>query len=98
MRLPVEHGMWIAAKTDAGRLQVAHTTPVYVTVGGGGFHNPATVAHYLGVSEQYLQSLEREMANPGNRLDNQIWRYREGLEARIAATRQVIARLRSELK
>jgi hypothetical protein len=34
------HGMWIAARCDGGRLQVAHTTPVYVTVNGGGFHNP----------------------------------------------------------
>ena len=38
--LPVRHGLWIAARATAGPMQVAHTTPVYVRVGSGGFHDP----------------------------------------------------------
>ena len=59
LELPVDHGIWIAAKCEAGKAQVAHTTPVYVTVNGGGFQNPDTARHYLELSEQYLRSWSR---------------------------------------
>src|SRR6185437_2126553 len=36
------HGIWIAAKCEGGPGKLAHTTPVYVTVNGGGFYNPET--------------------------------------------------------
>jgi len=61
LELPVDHGLWIAARCRAGEQQVAHTTPVYVRVDGGGFENPDTAGHYLDLSERYLQELEREM-------------------------------------
>ena len=51
LELPVDHGIWIAAKCDAGNGQVAHTTPVYVTVNGGGFHNPQTLRQNLAVAK-----------------------------------------------
>ena len=54
LELPVDHGLWLAARCRAGDLQVAHTTPVYVTVDGGGFHNPETATHYLDLSERCL--------------------------------------------
>jgi hypothetical protein len=95
LELPVEHGLWLAARCRAGDLQVAHTTPVYVTVAGGGFHNPETAGHYLDLSERSLRELEREMDRPVEDVSRQAWRYREGLEARIAETRGVIADLRS---
>ena len=94
---PVEHGVWIAARVTAGPTQEAHTTPVYVSVEGSGFHNPRTVAHHLDLSDQYLDELEQEIAMPNDTLNQLAWRYREGLELRIAETRAVIARLRREL-
>ena len=96
MELPVEHGVWIAARAQAGAEQVAHTTPVYVTVDGSGFHNPEKALGYLDLSEQYLDELEREIAQPNETLNQHAWRYREGLEARIAETREIIAKLRAE--
>ena len=96
MELPVEHGVWIAARTQAGAQQVAHTTPVYVTVDGSGFHNPETALGYLDLSEQYLDELELEIAQPNQTIDQHAWRLREGLDARIAETREIIAKLREE--
>ena len=93
-----ERGMWIAAKTEAGLHQVAHTTPIYVRVDGGGFHNPETANKYLDLSEKYLQALEYDLENPGDRLDHQAWRYKDGLMKRIEETRDVIKILREKLK
>jgi hypothetical protein len=98
LELPVEQGIWLAARSFAGPAQAAHTTPVYVTVGEQGFHNPATVPHYLSLSESYLQELEAELQKPSQDLEKQAWRYREGLEKRIAETREVIGKLRKKLE
>ncbi len=95
LELPVDHGLWIAARCRAGDLQLAHTTPVYVIVDGGGFHNPETAGHYLDLSERSLRELEHELDRPVEDVSRQAWRYREGLEARIAETREVIADLRA---
>lgn len=91
MDLPVEHGVWIAARAKGNRLQMAHTTPVYVTVDGT-FHNPKSAPRYLELSEGYLREIEAELADPGDALDNQAVRHRERLEELIAETR---AELRS---
>ena len=93
--LPVDHGLWIAARTRAGDLQLAHTTPVYVTVDGGGFHNPKTAAHYLDLNERYLVELEHEMARRTDDVSRQAWRYREGLQKRIDHARGIIQDLRA---
>jgi hypothetical protein len=98
LELPVDHGIWIAAKCAAGRSHVAHTTPVYVTVNGGGFHNPATAPHYLELSEQYLRELEQEIANPARNLDSQAARHKVALERQIAEARQVLRGLAERLK
>jgi hypothetical protein len=98
LELPVEQGLWLAARCFGGPTQAAHTTPVYVTVAGGGFHNPATVPHYLALSEKYLQELEEELQHPNPNPEKQAWRYREGLEQRIAETREVIEQLKGKLK
>ena len=101
LELPVKRGLWIAARTNAGRLQTAHTTPVYVTVENGGFHNPETAARYLDLSEQYLQELEHVLQHqdPADEaLDTQIWRYEDGLRERIAQTRSVIEKLQKRLE
>ena len=87
VELPVEHGLWIAAKCGAGTAQAAHTTPVYVTVNGGGFYNPETARRNVEISEQYLKEIEQEMANPGNSLDSQTPRHRAQLERQIAEAR-----------
>src|SRR5262249_4783103 len=96
MELPVDRGIWIAARCDAGPTQVAHTTPIYVTVNGGSFRNPKTAPKYLDQCEQYLSELEKEIAQPSQQVAMQAWRYRQGLEQRIAETRKIIAKLRAE--
>jgi hypothetical protein len=85
--VPLEHGMWIAARAEAGPGQVAHTTPVYVTVGGGGFHNPDTLAANKETVEGYLKEIEQDLARPTNTLDNQAVRHRSQLERQIAEAR-----------
>jgi hypothetical protein len=87
LELPVDRGIWIAARCDAGQGQVAHTTPVYVTVNGGGFHNPETLHRNLEVAEGYLKEVEQDLANPGNNLDRQATRHRAQLERQIGEAR-----------
>ena len=98
LKVPAGRGQWIAARSYGAAGQAAHTTPVYVSVDGGGFHNPNTVPNYLGLSEMYLRELEHELLHRHNEPDRQAWKYREGLEARIAEVRKIIAELREKLK
>ncbi|MSU72058.1 MAG: hypothetical protein EXS43_06910 [Opitutus sp.] len=63
LELEVEHGIWLAARTDAGLGQIAHTTPVYVTVNGDGFHNRANLTAQIEASKRYLQEI-RDLFNP----------------------------------
>ncbi|MBD0260450.1 MAG: CehA/McbA family metallohydrolase [Cytophagales bacterium] len=98
LRVPAGRGGWIAARSYGAAGQAAHTTPVYVSVDGGGFHNPNTVPNYLGLSEMYLRELEHELSHRHNEPDHQAWKYREGLEARIAEVRKIIAALREKLR
>ncbi|MCW5978911.1 MAG: CehA/McbA family metallohydrolase [Bryobacteraceae bacterium] len=88
--LAVQHGMWIAARCDAGKAQVAHTTPVYVAVNGGGFHNPETAARRRELSEQYLREVEQELASPGSALDSQVSRHKAELQRQIAEAREAL--------
>jgi len=85
--LTAGHGIWIAAKTEAGTGQVAHTTPVYITVNGAGFHDPQTARQKAVLSESYLKEIEQELATPGTGLDNQLARHRPQLERQIAEAR-----------
>ena len=98
MDLPVDYGIWIAARSGVATNPAAHTTPVYVTVDGGGFHNPDTAAHYLDLSEKYLQQLEQELAHPGDGANRQASRHRESLERQIAEAREVLRKLASDLE
>jgi hypothetical protein len=72
---------------EAGKRQVAHTTPVYVTVDGGGFFNPATATRYLELSEQYLRELEQEIPQPDKNVDMQVVHHKAQLERQIADAR-----------
>ena len=98
LELPADVGIWIAARCTAAKCQTAHTTPVYVSVDGGGFHNPATTQENLDQAEKYLREIEEEIAERADRARYQAWRYKEGLEERIAETRKIIAELRTKLK
>src|SRR5450759_1541825 len=93
LELPVDHGIWIAAKCEAGQGQVAHTTPVYVTVNGGGWDNPRTLRRDLEVAEGYLKEVEQDLANPGNNPDRQAVRHRAQLERQIAEARSELRRM-----
>lgn len=95
-QLTVDHGMWLALRAYAGPGQAAHTTPVYVSVGKAGFHNPETLTLYLNLAEQYLKELETEIQQRQENPELQAWRYQKGLQQRIEATRQVIRQLRSK--
>lgn len=96
LSMPVQEGMWIAARAEAGPTQVAHTTPVYVTVDGGGFHDPNALDSLLDHSELILSELEHVTGERHEHVDHQAWRYRDGLLERIEATRGVIDRMRGE--
>jgi len=88
--LPVDHGIWIAARADAAVGQVAHTTPVYVTVNGGGFHNPTTARERIQNAASYLTELEQELERPGPTLDSQASRHKGQLDRQIAEARSVL--------
>lgn len=94
IEVPVERGVWIAARAAAGAMQAAHTTPVYVTIDGGGFQNEAALDSLLHQSETYLADLEHAISHRHDAVDHQAWRYRDGLMDRINATRTVIERMR----
>ncbi len=94
--LPVKKGIWIAARCFAGHNQVAHTTPVYVTIGGGGFRNEDTFMDYLALNEKYLEELEDELKEPADEVYMRAWWYRKGLKERIEQTRMIIKKLKGE--
>ncbi|MEQ9582250.1 MAG: hypothetical protein RIM68_08810, partial [Arenibacter sp.] len=94
--LEVGKGIWIAARCFAGPNQVAHTTPIYITVNDGGFHNPETFDDYLSLNEKYLDELETELEQPNDRVDMRAWWYRDPLKQRIAETRKIIETLREK--
>ncbi|GAB3246624.1 hypothetical protein GCM10027347_01590 [Larkinella harenae] len=91
-------GIWLAARCFAGPQQAAHTTPIYVTVDGGGFHNPETAERYLKLSEQYLREIEQELEKESHNPELRLWHYKKGLKTRIAETREVIDGLRKKWK
>jgi hypothetical protein len=93
-----DEGFWIAARAFAGRGQAAHTTPVYVSVDNNGFENRATLSRYLDLANQYLDELEKDLQPVNSNPERQAWRYRDGLEKRIKATRAVIAELKTKHK
>ena len=94
----VQRGQWIAARCTAGPGLAAHTTPIYVTVDGGGFHNPQTAGRYLDLSEHYLQEIEHEISQPNSAVEPQVWRYADGLRTRITEVRRIIGEMRRQLR
>lgn len=98
MNLKTDQGIWIAARCQAGPAQVAHTTPVYITVDGRGFFNSATAQQNLETCEKYLQEIEEAIENPPDRVDYNIQRYKKGMSRRIAETRKIIADLKEKYK
>lgn len=89
------HGMWIAARTTAGPMQAAHTTPVYVTLDGGGFNDPDAMHDLLHLSEEHLNEIEHALDHSHGSVEHQMWRHREGLMERIEEARRVIESRRS---
>ena len=94
LELPVDSGMWIAAVCYAGPSQKAHTTPVYVTIENGDFHNPSTYSEYLRMCEQYLDELESELESPHENLEYRAFWYKDRLNTRIEETRIIINELK----
>jgi len=90
------HGVWIAATCEGGRLQVAHTTPVYVTVNGDGFQNPETLQRNVDTAEAYLKEIETDLDNPPGNLDAQAPRHRAQLTRQVAEARAVLQKLKAK--
>ncbi len=88
--LKVEKGIWIAARCYAGPSQVAHTTPVYISIDNKGFHNEGTLQDYLKLNEKYLNDLESELEAPSEHMNQRAWWYKKGLKQRIERTREII--------
>lgn len=95
--IPVEHGIWLAARCEAGPTQMAHTTPVYVTVDGGGFHNPDTVHEYLDLTAGYLKEVEVALEQDSSWPDQRISHHAAAVRNRLARVRGQLDRLRTEL-
>ncbi len=96
--LEVDRGIWIAARVSAGPGYLAHTTPVYVTVDGGSFHNPDRLEENIERCELDLAELAQEIREPGSRLDSEAWRHAEGLRKQITETRAALRALAARLK
>jgi hypothetical protein len=94
LEMPVERGLWIAARAGAGAGQIAHTTPVYVTVDGAGFHNHDRLDERIATAERYLAELERDLAVQGQGLDSQAWRHRAEIERQIVEARTALKGIR----
>ncbi len=77
---------------------MAHTTPIYVIISGGGFYNPITVQQNLNTCEKYLQEIEEAINNPPDKVDYNAWRYKDKMFKHIADTRDIIDVLRNKLK
>ncbi|UCF39068.1 MAG: carboxypeptidase regulatory-like domain-containing protein [Acidobacteriota bacterium] len=95
--LPANQGLWIAARCDAGLTQTAHTTPVYISVDGKGFHNPETASHYIELTESYLKEIESELDNPSEWPDHRIQYSSETVRERLTRVRLRLLELRTEL-
>lgn len=74
LELPAEHGIWLAARADADVTQIAHTTPVYVTVNGDGFQNRANLASRIKIVESYLQEIRDFIGLSTTGDDLKAWR------------------------
>jgi hypothetical protein len=104
-QLTIEHelipgnGIWLAARADAGASQTSHTTPVYVTVGGDGFHNRASLEKQIEVSKGYLQEIRAHLAPDAPRTGrvppaSAYPGTRDRLEQRIADAERKLEELR----
>jgi hypothetical protein len=93
IKLPVAKGQWVATKCNAGTQQIAHSSPVYLSVDGKGFHNTETVKHYLQLSRKYLEELTEELKKRNDNPEFQSWRYSKGLEKRISEVNNIIEEL-----
>ena len=91
----IQQGRWVAARCYGTANQAAHTTPVYITVNDGDFHNPETASQLLTQSEAYLVELEQELETHRESPEFRAWYYKKGLKVRIAETRDIIAGLRA---
>jgi hypothetical protein len=96
LTLPAKEGIWLAARCYAAGNGVAHTTPVYISVEGKGFHDRATIDEWIALSEKYLQELETELDNKTDYPEYGLWRYRQGLLLRIEETRQVLKSMKGK--
>jgi hypothetical protein len=98
-----EHGMWIAARADAGPDQMAHTTPVYVTVNGDGFHTRTNLAARIETTRTHLHELRQQLVPPATPVETQRvnltpppWRYPSSsrrLEERIVESERKLEAL-----
>jgi hypothetical protein len=90
------HGIWIAAKCAGGPGQIAHTTPVYITVNGGGFQNPETARANVEASEAWLQEIEHDLDNPARNLDAQASRHRAEITRQVGEARVRLKALKTD--
>lgn len=91
----VQKGIWIAARVKAGPLQYAHTTPVYIRVNGGGFHDEERLQENLDKAESYLDELSGVLNDQDKTVaNNEAWRYKDMLFERINETRDKINDMR----
>ncbi len=89
-------GCWLAARCYAGAGQMAHTTPVYISVDGSGFADEVSLQNDIKKAEGYLKELEDEIQVVRNDAEKQSWRYRKGIETRINEAKEVLKAMKEK--
>lgn len=99
-----EHGLWIAARVEAGPTQKAHTTPVYITVNGDGFHTRTNLDAHIDLTKRHLAEIRQFLVAPAERNEAQEirrtpWPFKYAgatarMEQRIAETERKLEELR----
>lgn len=99
------HGLWIAARVDAGPFQIAHTTPVYVTVNGDGFHTRDNLDAQIDLTKKHLEEIRLLLSRdsgptpaqqrPAAPLPSHYAGAVERLEQRVRETERTLEALRA---
>ncbi len=96
--LPVEEGIWIAARASGSGKVVAHTSPIYLTVNGKGFAKWKDMQNLLTKRNKSLAEIEELVAtekvkNPTGPISIQG----DGLLERVGIARGIYEKMEKEL-
>jgi hypothetical protein len=91
--LPLEHGLWIAARTISDGQIGAHTTPIYISAGGDRHWSATAAATLVKKRLQSLSEVEQILAAAGEGIGD----GRQGNWENVSAFRQGAAELKAAI-